>query len=249
MSYSKKRRKRALSPRSLTESSAENVHFPLGHLLKAPQKTCTFPSVPYWKLRRKRALSPRSLTESSEGNVHFPLGPLLKAQRETCTFPSVPYWKLRRKRALSPRSLTESSEGNVHFPLGPLLKAQKETCTFPSVPYWKHRRERGLPAWCLRRLVRASAHYIEQKLWKRRLWNMISFALLAITLFRFLWVSRFGVIAVYRCTCHEYRKHQLNPALCFRLSDARVRTILYFKLNTAGQEGPLMLAWIRDIYR
>ncbi len=67
----------------------ENVRFPLGPLLKDPQKTkktYTFPLVPYWKLRRERA--------------------------KTCTFPTVPYWKFRRKqrkRALSPRSLTESS--------------------------------------------------------------------------------------------------------------------------------------------
>ncbi len=41
VSYSKKRRKIALSPWSLTESYAENeenVHFPLGPLLKAPQR-------------------------------------------------------------------------------------------------------------------------------------------------------------------------------------------------------------------
>ncbi len=38
VSYSQKRRKRALSPRSLTESSAENVHFPHGPLLKALQR-------------------------------------------------------------------------------------------------------------------------------------------------------------------------------------------------------------------
>ncbi len=38
VSYSKKQRKRALSPRSLTESSEGNVHFPLGPLLKAPQR-------------------------------------------------------------------------------------------------------------------------------------------------------------------------------------------------------------------
>ncbi len=67
-------------------------------------------------------------------------------------------------------------------------KKKNKTCTFPTVPYWKLRRERALPAWCtLRRLVRASAYYIERKLWKRRLWNMISFALLVVTLFGFFW--------------------------------------------------------------
>ncbi len=58
----RKRRKRTLSPRSLTERSAENeenVHFPHGPLLKDPQKTkktYTFPTVPYWKRRREWAL-------------------------------------------------------------------------------------------------------------------------------------------------------------------------------------------------
>ncbi len=78
----------------------------------------------------------------------------------------VSYSKNLRKRALSPRSLTESSTENEENML----------CT-----------ERALLAWCtLRRFVRASAYYIERKRWKRRLWNMISFALLAFTLFRFL---------------------------------------------------------------
>ncbi len=76
----RKWRTRALSPRSLNESSAENeehVHFPLGPLLKAQQKMknmCT-----------------------------FPLGPLLKApqkMKKTCTFLTVPYWKLRTEQAL-----------------------------------------------------------------------------------------------------------------------------------------------------
>ncbi len=45
---------------------------------------------------------------------------------------------------------------------------------------------------------------------------MISFALLAVTLFRFFGGERrFGVIAVYRLMCHEYRKqNQLNPVSC-----------------------------------
>ncbi len=38
VSYSKKQRKCALSPRSLTESSEENVHFPHGPLLKATHR-------------------------------------------------------------------------------------------------------------------------------------------------------------------------------------------------------------------
>ncbi len=77
----------------------------------------------------------------------------------------VSYSKNRRKRALSQRSLTESSTENDENML---------------------RTKRALLAWCtLRRFVRASAYYIERKLWKRRLWNMISFALLAVTLFRF----------------------------------------------------------------
>ncbi len=57
----------------------------------------------------------------------------------------------KRKRALSPRSLTESSAENVHVPHGPLLKALQRANSL------------------LRRLVRASAYYIDRKLWKRRL--------------------------------------------------------------------------------
>ncbi len=117
-------------------------------------------------------------------------------------------------------------------------------CTFPTVPYWKLCRERALPAWCaLRQLVWASAYYIEWKLWKRRLWNMISFALLAVTLFRFFWVaSRFGVIAVYRWMCHEYRKLNQPPSLCsvyLTRVHAPAALIWYFKLNTGCQNGPL----------
>ncbi len=99
-------------------------------------------------------------------NVHCPpllidsglmsIGPLTKKLLQKHR--QVSYSKNRIKLALSPRSLTESSADS----------------------------ERALPAWCtLRRLVRASAYYIEWKLWKRRLWNMTSFALLAVTLFRF----------------------------------------------------------------
>ncbi len=98
-------------------------------------------------------------------NVHCPpllidtglmsIGPLTKKLLQKHR--PVSYNKNRRKRALSPRSLTESSA-----------------------------RERALPVWStLRRLVWASAYYIEGKLWKRRRWNMISFALLAVTLLRF----------------------------------------------------------------
>ncbi len=121
------------------------------------------------------------------------------------------------------------NEENMHFPHGPLLKAPQRASL--------------MHAWCkLRQLVRASAYYIERKLWKRRLWNMISFALLAVTLFRFfLGPSQFGVIAVYPWMCQQYQK--LNqPSLC-SVCLTHVHTlaalIRYFKLNTGCQDGPL----------
>ncbi len=142
----------------------------------------------------------------------------------------VSYSKKQRKLALSPRSLTESS-------------AQSELSRLDA--HWD-------------RLCGLVLNYIKGKLWKIRLWNMISFALLAVTLFRFFGASRFGVIAVYRWMCHEYRKqNQLNPALCVP-SVWHARTcppviIRYFKLNPGCQTDLYakmeMFAWIPDIYR
>ncbi len=58
---------------------------------------------------------------------------------------------LTKKLLQKHRPVIAKNEENVHFPLGLLLKAQQRArCS-------------------LRRLVRASAYYIERKLWKR-LW-------------------------------------------------------------------------------
>ncbi len=130
--------------------------------------------------------------------------------------------------------------------------------TFPTVPYWKRRRERALPAWCtLRQFVRASAYYIERKLWKRRLWNMISFALLAITLFRFfgggmsIWCYCRLSLNVSRISKTKPTKPHSLCSVCLTRPPRRrsfgilnltqaVRTDLYAKME--------MLVWICDIY-
>ncbi len=129
-------------------------------------------------------------------NVHCPLllintglmsiGPLTKKLLEKKKRP-VSYSKKRRKRALSPRSLNA------------------QWCAY----------------WCtLRRLVRASAYYIEWKLWKIRLWHMINFILLAVTLFRFFWGKPIWSYCRLSLNVSQISKTKLSV---FRLSNARAR--------------------------
>ncbi len=100
-------------------------------------------------------------------NIHCPpllidtglmsIGPLTKKLLQKHR--PVSYSKKQRKLALSPRSLAESS-------------AQSELSRLDA--HWD-------------RLCGLVLNYIKGKLWKIRLWNMISFALLAVILFRFFW--------------------------------------------------------------
>ncbi len=122
-------------------------------------------------------------------------------------------------------------------------KKTKKTCTLPSVPYWKLRRERALPARCtLRRLVRASAYYIEWKLWKRRLWNMISFALLAVTMFR-CFLGGKSIWSYCRLSLNMSRISKTQPpslcSICLTRVHALAALIRYFKLNTGCQDRAL----------
>ncbi len=68
---------------------------------------------------------------------------------------------------------------------------------------------------------------------------MISFILLVVTLFRFFFgqVDLELLLFIAECVTNIKNNTNLTP-----LSDARARDIRYFKLNTAGQDGPLMLA-------
>ncbi len=71
---------------------------------------------------------------------------------------------------------------------------------------------------------------------------MISFALFAVTLFRFFLGKS---ILSYCClSLNVSRISKTTPtsprSLCFRLSDARARAIRYFKLNTASQDDMTM---------
>ncbi len=133
-------------------------------------------------------------------------------------------------------------------------KKRKKKWIFPSAPYWKLRRKKAAE---LSRLVRASAYYIERKLWKIRLWNMINFILLAVTLFRFFFGQvDFWVIAIYRWMCHKYRKLNQPPSLCSCLSDARVsarRSFGILNLTQPVRTDPCakmeILTWICDIYK
>ncbi len=143
----------------------------------------------------------------------------------------------------------------MHFPHGPLLKAlqKEENMHFPHGPL---RRERALPAWCtLRWLVRASAYYIERKRWKRRLWNMISFALLAVTLFRFLGKSIWSYCHLSLNVSRISKQLNQPPSLCsvcLMCMHASAVLIQYFKLTQAVRMDPYakmeMLAWTFDIY-
>ncbi len=92
-----------------------------------------------------------------------------------------------RKRALSPRSLTESS-------------TQSELSRLDA--HWD-----GL---CGLVLITLSENYEKEYC---ETWLALPFW--QSHCLDFFWVIRFGVIAVYRWMCHEYRKqNQLNPALC-----------------------------------
>ncbi len=107
------------------------------------------------------------------------------------------------KKLLQKKNAQWAIAEKVHFRHGPLLNAQ--WCTY----------------WCtLRRLVRASAYYIEWKLWKIRLWHMINFILLAVTLFRFFWGKPIWSYCRLSLNVSQISKTKLSV---FRLSNARAR--------------------------
>ncbi len=91
------------------------------------------------------------------------------------------------KRALSPRSLTESS---AESELSRLDAHRDSLCGPVLITSSENYEKEGCETWSALPFWRS--HCLD-----------------------FLGASRFGVIAIYRWTCHEYRKqNQLNPALC-----------------------------------
>ncbi len=128
----------------------------------------------------------------------------------------VSYSKKRRKRALSPWSLTESSAESELFRLD---------------AHWD-----GL---CGLVFITSSENYEKE-------WSPLPFW--RSHWFDFFWASQFEVIAVYRWMCHEYWKLNQPPSLCsvclMRVhAPAPATLILYFKLNTGCQDGPLCKKW------
>ncbi len=183
--------------------------------------------------RGKHALSPRSLTESSAERGKHALSPrsLTESSAE------------RGKHALSPRSLTESSAERGKHALSPrsLTESSAESELSRLDTHWD-----GL---CGLVLITSSENDEKEGC---ETWSALPFWRSHCLDF---WASRFGVIAVYRWMCHEYRKLNQPPSLCsvcLMRMQAPAVLIQYFKLTQAVRTDPYakmeMLAWTFDIY-
>ncbi len=154
-------------------------------------------------------------------NVHFPLllintglmsiGPLIKKLLQKHR--PVSYSKRRRKLALSQRSLTDSS---AESELSRLDAHCDGLCGLVLITSSENYEKGGCETWSALRFWRS--HCLD-----------------------FFWASRFGVSAVYRWMCHEYRKLNQPPSLC-SVCLTRVHTpaalIRYFEFNTGCQNRP-----------